>query len=287
MPPPIIDTHQHLWDLDRFRLDWTQSEPRLARNHLPGEYLDETEGLGIAKSIYMEVDMAPEQHFAEVEFIADLCKAGNSTLVAAVVAGRPETKGFGNYLQWLGDFQCVRGVRRVLHVDETPPGYCLQAEFIDGVRQLSEADLSFDICIRRQELADAAKLIDACPNVRFVLDHCGNADVRCSPEEQAAWRRDLAEIARRPNVVCKVSGFIWTAHAKAWTVEDDVRPIVAHTIDCFGPDRVMFGSDWPVCTLAATLRQWVGALREAVSDAGEELQRKLFYENAAKFYRLA
>ena len=143
--------------------------------------------------------------------------------------------------------------------------------------------LSFDLCVRAAELPDAARLIDACPETRFILDHCGNADVQAA--DHTAWRRDMAEVAKRKNVVGKVSGIVASARPEHWTA-DDLAPIVNHTLDVFGPERVMFGGDWPVCTLAATCRQWVEALRQIVRQRNDRQQRQLFHDNAAAFYRL-
>jgi predicted TIM-barrel fold metal-dependent hydrolase len=133
-------------------------------------------------------------------------------------------------------------------------------------------------------LPDAGKLVDACPDTRFVLDHCGNADV--TSKDRTAWKRDIADLAKRKQIICKVSGFIVTAKGIKWTPED-LAPIVNHVLDSFGPDRVMFAGDWPVCTQAATLAQWIEALRTIVHDRKEEEQKKLFHDNAEKFYRLA
>ena len=144
--------------------------------------------------------------------------------------------------------------------------------------------LSYDICIRPGELPDAAKLIEECPGTRFILDHCGNANVQAKDRTQ--WQNDIGEVAKRKNVVCKVSGIVASAKPGAWSA-DDLAPIVNHTLDVFGPNRVMFGGDWPVCTLAATYRQWVEALKAIVKERKEEEQRKLFYDNAVKFYGLA
>ena len=147
--------------------------------------------------------------------------------------------------------------------------------------------LSFDLCVRPAELPDFAKLIDQCPGTRFILDHCGNADLKHTPAERDKWKRDMAEIAKRKNLVGKVSGFIASAPGRGrWTL-DDLAPVVNHTLEVFGPDRVMFGGDWPVCTAAATLRQWVEALRTIVSDRPRAEQKKLFHDNAVAFYGLS
>src|SRR5437660_12875673 len=138
--------------------------------------------------------------------------------------------------------------------------------------------------MRPTELRDAVKLIEACPGTRFILDHCGNAPVQT--KDRTDWQRDIARVAKCKNVVGKVSGIVASARPGKWTA-DDLAPIVNHTLDVFGPDRVLFGGDWPVCTLAATYRHWVEALRSIVADRPEAERRKLFHDNAVRVYRLA
>jgi predicted TIM-barrel fold metal-dependent hydrolase len=204
-------------------------------------------------------------------------------MTAAVISGRPASEGFAKYLDQFKHSAYVKGVRQVLHVDATPPGYCLDDKFVGGIRLLGERGLSFDLCMRAKDLPDAARLIDACPDTRFILDHCGNADVKV--KDQTQWKKDIADIAKRKNVVCKVSGIVASAEPGKWTA-DDLAPVVNHTLDVFGPGRVMFGGDWPVCTKAATLRQWVEALRMIVAGRPAEERRRLFRDNAVRFYGL-
>src|SRR5205814_2218394 len=160
--------------------------------------------------------------------------------------------GFAKYARQFKDSKYIKGIRQVLHVPGTPAGYCLEKPFVAGIRLLGELGLSFDLCMRPAELTDAAKLIDACPETRFILDHCGNADVQAKDRTQ--WQRDIAALAKRKNVVGKVSGIVASARPQKWNA-DDLAPIIKHTLEVFGPERVMFGGDWPVCTLAATFRQ--------------------------------
>jgi predicted TIM-barrel fold metal-dependent hydrolase len=290
---PIIDTHQHLWDLKKFTLPWQKEVPVLARNYLMDDYLKVNEDLAkaagretparIVKTVYMEVDVIPEQQQAEVDYVTDICKSGKTPMVAAVVSGRPASDDFVKYASQFKGSKYVKGIRRVLHGPETPAGHCLDKKFVAGIRKLGELDLSYDLCMRPAELPDAGKLVDACPDTRFILDHCGNADVTW--KDRAPWKRDMAELAKRKNLVCKVSGFIVTAKGIKWT-NDDLAPVINHVLDSFGPDRVMFGGDWPVCTQAATLAQWITALRSIVRDRKAEEQKKLFHDNALRFYRL-
>ena len=280
---PIIDTHQHLWDLGRFKLAWmTPGEEPLGKSHLPADYAAAVEGLNVVKSVYMEVDVIPDQQAAEAEYVLDLIRKGGTPMVAAVISGRPNSDGFRAYIDRFKGEKPIKGIRQVLHAPSTPAGYCLDPAFIGGIRYLGDSGLSFDLCVRPAELTDAAKLIDACPTTRFIVDHCGNADVRS--KDHSRWRADLAAVAGKGDrVVCKVSGIVASAKGAPWTA-DDLAPIVNHVLDTFGPDRVMFGGDWPVCTLAATYRKWVEALKSIVRSRPEADQRKLFHDNAAKFY---
>jgi L-fuconolactonase len=278
---PIIDTHQHLWDLTIFRLPWQQNNAKLARSFVMRNYLEATAGLNVVKSIYMEVDVEPSQQPAEADHVIAICQRGDTPMAAAVISGRPSSDGFKDYITRYKQSPFIKGVRQVLHVPGTPPGYCLDDRFVQGIRLLGTLGLSFDICCRSTDLHDAAKLIDACPDTRFILDHCGNASVRT--KDLAPWRTDIESIARRKNVVCKVSGIVASAAPDPWTA-DDLAPIINHVLDTFGPDRVMFGGDWPVCTLAATYRQWVEALRAIVATRSQDDRRKLFHDNAATFY---
>jgi predicted TIM-barrel fold metal-dependent hydrolase len=135
-----------------------------------------------------------------------------------------------------------------------------------------------------RQLPLARRIVEACPGVSFVLDHCGVPQVR--EGQLDPWRQQIHEISEYPNAVCKISGLVAYADPERWTAED-LRPYVEHVIGCFGWDRVMFGSDWPVCTLAASLKQWVEALATITRDADEASRQKLFSENARRVYRLA
>ncbi len=283
-PLPIVDTHQHLWDLAKFRLPWQKSVPSLAKDFLMSDYLQATAGLNVVKTVYMEVDVAPEQQDAEVEYVTEMCRREDNPMAAAVVSGRPASEGFAAYLARHKDNGCLRGIRQVLHNEGIPRGYCLQKPFIAGIRKLGEMGWSFDLCMRSNELADAVQLVDACPDTRFVLDHCGNASV-VAPD-LSGWRRDVSALAERKNVIGKISGIIASGAGGKWS-QENMAPIINHTLDAFGPDRVVFGGDWPVCTLAASYRQWVEVLKAIVAPRSRAEKQKLFHDNAVKFYRLA
>lgn len=286
----VVDTHQHLWDLERFKLPWLDGAPKLNRSFRSGDYRQAVDPLAkatpparLVQAVYMEVDVLPAQQQAEADFAYELCRRGDTLTVAAVVGGHPASASFAAYVRPFRGSRFIKGVRQVLHGASTPAGFCLREQFVRGVRLLGELGLSFDLCLRAGELADAARLIDRCPDTRFILDHCGNADL--AQRRRAEWKQGIAAVARRPNVVGKVSGIIASAPQGRWTI-DDLAPVIEHTLDVFGPDRVMFGGDWPVCTLAASFSQWFDALRTVVASRPAEQQRKLFHDNAVKFYGL-
>jgi predicted TIM-barrel fold metal-dependent hydrolase len=281
---PIVDTHQHLWDLSKFRLAWLTPGAKLDRSFLMQDYFQATEGLHVEKTVYMEVDVIPSQQVEEAETVIELCRREDNPMAAAVISGRPASEAFKGYITGFAKSPYIKGVRQVLHAESTPPGYCLQPEFIRGIRLLGELGLRFDLCMRAPELADGLKLVEACPDTRFILDHCGNVSVQAPDRSQ--WEKDIAALAERKNVICKVSGIVASAKPGEWKPED-LEPIVKHVLRVFGPDRVVFGGDWPVCTLAATYRQWVEALQWIVRDHPPEERRKLFHDNAVRFYGLA
>jgi predicted TIM-barrel fold metal-dependent hydrolase len=283
---PVVDTHQHLWDLTKLTLNWLTPGHPLAQPFTPVEYAAATKGLNVVKSVYMEVDVVPEMKQAEADYVVGLCEAKSTTMVAAVIGGTVIDDGFKAYVSRYKGSKYVKGVRQVIHADSTPKGYCLQEKFVKGVQLLGELGLSFDICIRPAELPDAATLIDKCPGTNFILDHCGNANVHHTAKEREQWKTDMAEVAKRKNVVGKVSGFVASSDKGKWK-PDDLAPVIRHTIDCFGWDRVMFGGDWPVVTKAATYAEWLTALRTIVAGDSEANQKKLFSENAIRQYGLS
>lgn len=293
----IIDCHQHLWDLERFTLPWIRPGTLLARSYVMRDYQAAIADTGIRHAVYMEVDVAPSQHQAEVDYLIEICKSGTAPTKAAVVSGRPAADNFKEYAAQFKGSPYIKGIRQVLHGGSTPAGYCLADDFIRGMRFLGELGLSFDLCMRPKELADGAKLAERCPETRFIVDHCGNADPKAffkagdsrlkdvQPDHDAdAWRRDIERLSAQKNVICKISGIVVRVPME-WSVSD-LAPIIDHCLDTFGPSRVIFGSDWPVCLNGAPLRDWVAAVREIIASRPLEQQGTLLFENAARFYGL-
>ncbi|MEX0817930.1 MAG: amidohydrolase family protein, partial [Pirellulaceae bacterium] len=222
---PIIDTHQHLWDLSKFQPPWLKGAPEiLSKSYVTKDYLAATAGLNVAQAVYMEVDVAPEQQVEEAEHVIALSKSKDHPTVGAVISGRPNSTGFKTYITQFQDSPYVKGVRQVLHVPSAPPGLCLERQFVASMHLLGELGMSYDLCMRPAELADGAKLAKLCPDTRFVVDHCGNADPKAfmarssePPSHQVdQWKRDLAKLADCPNVICKISGIVARVPEGEW-----------------------------------------------------------------------
>jgi predicted TIM-barrel fold metal-dependent hydrolase len=277
----IVDTHQHLWDLDLFRYAWLDSIPSLNRSFRMSDYLAATQGLNVVKSVHLEADVDEPYMLDETRHLLALADQPDNPLEGIVACGRPESESFKFYLDKIAGHPKLKGIRRVLHTQPDDIGG--RATFVENVAALPGYGLSFDICVLARQLPIAIRLVSKCPDVTFVLDHCGVPQVK--EKNLDPWRAHIAELAQFPNVSCKISGLVAYADPQKWTGED-LRPFIEHTVASFGWDRVLFGSDWPVCTLSASYKQWVEALRAITQGAGETNQRKLFHDNALRVYRL-
>ena len=292
----IIDTHQHLWDRRQLSLPWLDDAPEILRhNYTTPLYQKAFAGYNV-KSIYMEVDVAPSNHIKEADLIVDLCRKGRSTTIAATIGGRPASPGFEAYVKRYAGDGVVKGLRQCLHGDTTPRGICLKPEFVKGVQTLGAHGLNFEITIRPTELMDGVKLTELCPDTHFVLDHCGNGDPKTfnpklGPDMKRngtadGWKRGIDAFAKRPNVICKISGILAAVPLNKWQ-PSDLAPVVNHCLDAFGPRRVVFGGDWPVCLLGGKVNEWIEALKQIIAHRPADERRRLWSGNAIKHYRLS
>ena len=294
---PIVDTHQHLWDRTQFKLPWIDDAPPLQNDYRMSDYLEATRDLNVVKTVYMEVDVEPAQRVSEADFVIATSQADDNPMAGAVISGTPSDADFESYIRRYADDNYIKGIRQVLHVPSAPKGTCLQDAYVAGVRLLGELGKSFDLCLRPAELDDARQLVEQCPDTLFILDHCGNAApyiVAGAAEPDPAnpfshtrqqWLDDIAALAQQNNVVCKISGIVARANPDGWSA-NDLAPTVDHCLNSFGPDRVVFGGDWPVCTLGATYAEWATALCQIISSHSEDDQRKLLHDNAVRLYKL-
>jgi len=279
---PIIDTHVHLYDPKRLRYSWMKSAPRLDRTSLLAEFDAARGPVEVDKLVFVEVDIDPGHHLEEAAFVQAL--ADRDPRLAAMVAHLPVEKGaaIADDLAALLAHKSLRGIRRLIQ-GEADPAICLAPRFIEGLRLIAKRGLHFEICIKHWQMLFAIELVRRCPEVPFVLDHIGKPGIALGFREP--WWGQMRELAKLPNVVCKLSGVVTEADHAGWT-KAQVMPYVAHAIDCFGFDRTMFGSDWTVMELATRYPDWVALVDEAIGGASAAEKRKLYRDTAIKTYRL-
>lgn len=280
---PVIDTHVHLWNRDRSRLTWIDGNSTLDHNFLPTDYTEHTKEVGVEALVFVEAGIEPQYAFIEAEWVKELAQEDGR--IQGIVAAAPVEHGARSrlYLEKLAALgPLVKGVRRLLQ-GEADPFYCLQPDFIAGVKLLPEYGLSFDICILHFQLEGVIELVKRCPEVSFILDHIAKPAIKAGVFEP--WGRQIGELAALPNVVCKVSGVVTEADFQTWT-EDGIKPYVDRVLEVFGEDRVMFGSDWPVVLNASSYLRWVKALDSFTSHLSQDARRKLWADNARRYYRL-
>ncbi len=295
----IIDTHQHLWNLDRLKLPWVEGVPALNRSFEISDYLKASASSGIRRTVYMEVDAHPDHKQKEIDDMTLHCQEDSDLMLGMVVSADPGKPGFTEFLGANSGNPFIKGVRQVLHNPEQASRYCLTPEFVQGIRALGKRDLLFDICIRPAELHDAVELCRQVPETTFVLDHCGNADpyvvnghrkIDSSSSDttyvhsKESWQKGIFKLGELENVYCKISGIVARAETD-WNAQT-LAPTVNTCLEAFGEDRVVFGGDWPVCTLGASLSQWIAALKEIVSTRPTVVQEKMFSINAERLYQL-
>jgi predicted TIM-barrel fold metal-dependent hydrolase len=282
MPTPIIDTHLHLIYRDRLSYPWLADVAPLNRDFSYETYAAEARRCGITDAMHMEVDVAPDEIEAETREVEGLARRPESLLRGAISSCRPEDDGFPAFLDRQLANPFVKGFRRVLHV--VPEDLSEGATFRANIKRLAGAARPFDLCVRPDQIDKAIALADCAPSVQFVLDHCGVPAIKDRAEHP--WRESIAEIAKRANVAVKISGVVAYADPEGWTV-DDLRPYVEHAIESFGWNRVVWGSDWPVCTLTASLALWVAAAHAITLGASASERERLFSANARRLWRLA
>ena len=281
LPEYIVDSHVHFWDPARLDYPWLTGVPALSRAFLPQDYAAATGAVKTGKMIVVEACCTPAQNRAEAAWMAQL--AAREPRLKGIVAhasleqGRPVRAE----LAALAQIPTVKGVRRNLQGEAAD--FCLQPDFVAGVRALAEFDFSFDLCLVHHQLPAVTELVRRCPEVNFVLDHGGKPAIRQRLFEP--WAGQLKTLAALPNVCCKLSGLLTEADLAHWQPAD-LRPYVRHTAECFGFDRVLFGGDWPVLTLAGDFSRWLTVLDILLEEAGEADWRKMLQTNAERIYHV-
>jgi L-fuconolactonase len=279
---PLVDTHVHLWDPGRLPYAWLAEVPTLRRPFLPDDFRRACGPVAVGKMVFVECEGDPAHSYDEARWVADLALV--DPRLRGIVARAPMEKGDAveKELARLATLPLVKGVRRLLQ-SETDDAFCLRPDFVRGVRRLPQFGFSFDLCIFHRQLASVIQLVRQCPEVRFMLDHLGKPGVKAGRLDP--WRAELRELATLPNVWCKLSGLATEADWTRWTPAE-LRPYLDHVMECFGADRVMFGGDWPVSTLATDYPRWVSTLDEALRGYSPDELHRIFVRNAEAFYRV-
>lgn len=277
----LFDSHLHIVDRKRLAYPWLAGAGALNRDSLYEDYAREAKRLGIADTLHMEVDVAEDDIERETDYVKGLSREPGSLLRGAIAACRPESTNFPAYLERVLADPFVKGFRRVLHV--VPDDVSEGALFRENLKRLGGTRLTFDLCVLPHQMSKALALIDLNPNIRFILDHCGVPAVKDGFSE--SWAAGITETAKRPNVIVKISGVVAYADPDSWTPET-LRPFIEHCIASFGWDRVIWGSDWPVCTLGGSLSAWIAATHALMQGVSTDERSRLYHLNAKRLWSL-
>lgn len=279
---PIIDTHLHLWDPGLIPYPWLKNVPLLNRPYLLDDYRRAFSGVDIEAMVFVQCEADFAAYEREADWVAE--QASIDPRIKGMVAWAPLEKGgaVAADLARLKRHDILRGIRRIIQFEDDID-FCLRPAFIEGVRALRDFDLSFDICIDYRHMANILKFVAAIPDVPMILDHIGKPAIRDNARDP--WSRQLRELSRFPNVVCKMSG-VATEARPDWTPAE-LRPFMETAFDAFGFDRMMFGGDWPVTLQAIEPSRWMALLDEMLAGVSDADQQKFWHGNAARVYRLA
>lgn len=272
----IIDSHQHFWKYQAEQYPWiTEGMEVLKRDYLPTDLQPLMRESGVTATIAVEARASVAETEALVRF------AESHPFVLGVVGWLPLTQpDLAPLLEQLGSRLC--GVRHAIGAEPNPSEYCALPEFNRGLRQLGSLGLTYDLSLWPPHLSLATELVDRHPTVRFVLDH--GAKPFIARGEFEPWARELRALSLRPNVFCKLSGLATEADAREW--RSQAPRYVEHVLEVFSPQRVLFGSDWPVCTLATSYGQWFAAVRGWVEPLSQEEQARILAGTAREAYGL-
>ncbi|HLJ78624.1 MAG TPA: amidohydrolase family protein [Acidobacteriaceae bacterium] len=272
-----IDAHHHFWRYTTEEYGWIdEAMASIRRDFLPGDLQAEIRSAGIDAVVSVQA----RQSIEETEFLLE--HAAANPWIAGVVGWLPLVDpAIGKLLEEYAARPGLKGLRHVLQAE--PVAYMERRDFNAGLARLREHNLTYDILIFHDQLPGAIALVDRHPNQVFVLDHIAKPAIRSGAVEP--WATHMRELARRPNVACKLSGVVTEADYKSWTYEQ-IRPYLEIALEAFTPARTMFGSDWPVCRVATTYAGWVETVERLAAPLSADERDALFRRNAARAYNL-
>ncbi len=274
-----IDAHHHLWQYNAQDYGWISEQMTvLRRNFTPDELKAEMEASGITGSVAVQASSSVH----ETRFL--LAAAANHSFIKGVVGWVPLIgPAVEADLERFAADKKLRGIRHVLH-DEADDYYMLRPDFNDGIRTLRKFGLAYDILIFERHLPQTIEFVDRHPGQRFVVDHLAKPRVR--DNAVSPWREQMFELAKRPHVYCKISGLATEGNHTNWT-QEQLRVYIDVVLQAFGPKRVMFGSDWPVCLLAISYGRWVSLVSEEIAGLSADEQSRIWSGTAAEAYQLS
>jgi L-fuconolactonase len=278
-----IDAHQHFWNITRLdypRLDYPWMPPGesiLRRNYLPDELAPILERHGFDGCVVVQASVTP----AETWWLLEL--AAQHPFILGVVGWVDLTDPkVGDTLDACRKHPKFAGVRHIVH-DEPDVRWLLREDVLRGLSELARRDIPYDLLLRPPHLPLIPELAERVPGLRMVIDHIAKPLIRSRQFEP--WARDMEIVSRLPGMHCKLSGMITEADPRNWSA-DDLRHYVQHVLNLFGPDRLMFGSDWPVCLQAGSWKQVLAAFTQACGPLPQAEREKILGETAQRFYRL-
>lgn len=274
-----IDAHQHLWRYLPPGPPWmAEGMEVLRRDFLVEDLRAVTAEAGVTGTIVVET----ERSIAETEWLSKV--AASSDLIRGVVGWAPLTiPGTASELETIAALPKIKAVRHPIH-DEPDDQFVLRADFNRGIAELKQFDLGYDILIFEKHLPQTIEFVDRHPNQIFILDHAAKPRIR--DHVLSPWQDNIRELALRTNVYCKISGMVTEADWGSWS-DEGLSPYFDTVLEAFTPKRLMFGSDWPVVTLASSYRRWVGTVRSAIAQLSQNERDWILAKTAIEAYRLA
>jgi L-fuconolactonase len=274
----IIDAHQHFWQVGRFEYPWMDSSVKvLFQDYLPDQLKPVLEQNGVSSTVLVQASNT----LGESRWLLQL--AEQNPFISGVV-GWVDLKSSEVDLQ-LSEFCSEPKFKGVRHLVESEPDddWLVQPEVLRGLQQLSAHNLTYDLLVHTRHLKHVRKVADACPQLRMVVDHMAKPPIASGALTE--WFNALKPVAAHTNIFCKVSGLVTEANWNSWQT-NDLRPFVESALELFGPERLMFGSDHPVCLLAASYDRVLNSFQDILRDLSERERERIFVGNAKNFYRL-
>lgn len=274
-----IDAHQHFWNYDPQRHQWISDHlSMLHRNFLPADLEPVLQANDVAGCIAVQTDQTEE----ETLFLLGL--ANRHDFIKGVVGWVDlQLPAIAGRLSYFSQYNHLKGFRHILQA-ETQRDLFLQQPFLDGISLLEQYHFTYDILILPDQLPYLPALISRFPNQRFVIDHLAKPSIRTGAYQP--WKKDIQKVAAYGNVYCKVSGMVTEATPGNWK-DSDFVPYIETVLEAFGIERLMYGSDWPVCLAEADYTNVINLTRSYFHTFSEEEQLMFFYRNAVDFYHLA